>query len=76
MTIDADITQPEYLYAYVKCGRKAYHLGDVFKDWEEVAHDRGDYTEHFTFRKSVKSATADDWKLARDYATPFTNEAA
>lgn len=64
-----------YLYAYVKCGRKAWHLNDVFAGWEQYAFERGDYVEHHTLRKLAKDATADDRQLARDYATPFEHTA-
>lgn len=65
----------EHIYAYIKCGRKAWHLGDLFRDWEECSCDRGDYVEHHTFRRPLKGATADDRQLARDYATPFAHAA-
>lgn len=68
------MTDEQYIYAYVKCGRKAYHLGNVFNDWEELKFERGNYVEHITFRKPLKDATANDRQLARDYATPFEHE--
>lgn len=64
----------EYLYAYASGGRKVWYLGDVFKGWEEVDSKRGNYFEHFTFRKPLKDATADDRQLARDYGTPFDHD--
>lgn len=69
-------TSDGYLYAYVKAGRKAFppHLSEVFRDWEESDHQRGDFVEHVTFRKPMASATADDRQLARDYAEPFTHD--
>lgn len=70
------MSEPEYLYAYVKCGRKAYHLGDTFGSWEQTSFDRGDYTEHHTFRKLVSVAASEDRQLAMDYATPFAHAAA
>lgn len=63
----------EYIYAYVKCGRKAWHLGNLFSDWEPFAFDRGDYVEHHTFRKPMSKASADDRQLARDYADKFAD---
>ena len=68
--------ETEYLYAFVKCGRKAFHLHGVFTDWEEVGFDRGEYTEHITFRKPINEATEKDRQLARDYGTPFSHGAA
>lgn len=70
------MSDEKYLYAYVKCGRKAFprHMAEIFDDWEEVEHKRGDFVEHVTFRKLASEADADDRQLARDYATPFTHE--
>ena len=65
----------DYLYAYVKCGRKAWHLGKLFSEWEEVDFDRGDFVEHHTFRLLPEKASADDRQLARDYAEPFRHPA-
>lgn len=64
----------DYLYAHVKCGRKAWHLGDLFNDWFQLTMKRGDYVEHRVFRKERSKATADDRQLARDYAAPFTDD--
>lgn len=69
------MTDTEYLYAYVKCGRKAWHLGKLFNEWEEAGFERGDYVEHHTFRILASKATADDRQLARDYAEPFSHGA-
>lgn len=70
------LAEPDYLVAYVKCGRKAGgHLGPMFFDWEEFSCDRGEYVEHYIFRKPVEQASVDDRQLARDYSEPFTGPA-
>lgn len=64
----------DFIYAYPKCQRKAWHLGDVFSTWEEVGFERGNYVEHYVFRKPVAGATADDRQLARDYPGPHQHD--
>ena len=64
-----------FVYAYVKCGRKAWHLGDAFDSWEEFEFDRGDYVEHHTFRKAASCLTDKDRELAAEFAMPFAHSA-
>jgi hypothetical protein len=63
-------TAQDWAYAYVVCGRKSWHLSDAFKDWEEHASERFDYTECYVFRKRLSELDPKNLQLWRDYAEP------
>lgn len=66
----AATADPLWSYAYTICGRKRWHLEDLFDAWEEVAYERFDFIECGVFRKPTAALTDCDLEILKDYGEP------
>lgn len=61
-----------YVYCFVETGRKAWHHGDNFDEWDEIDFSRDDYVDSFVFRKRKDALTEEDKKTVEVHGIPYS----